>query len=308
MLKKLHVSKYLIAVLISVLILLSIFVHSGSALAKTEKIAALVNNVPITTNEVKNRQKLIAKLSGDTNFSDENLEKFKDAAIQILIDELLISNEATKYGITATDENIDLFIANIENSQNYKPGTLKKKFNSPEGLKKEFLKHVKNQVVKVKFTHEVLVNSISIEPTEIEELAILYLGKDADLSLRKFTIDNVSDESYKTMYMTRKQARDCNKLPKIKNVHTKDLDTRISKLSNKMALKLAILRTNQFSEIFNNENNLEMYQLCSKVTEELSNQEYDNLSNLIAIKKLNFELNKNLELLRNKAYIKIISD
>lgn len=77
-----------------------------------EGIAALVNDEPITTVDVRNRMRLIIASSG-VQPSPEALGRIQAQAIRTLIDETLQLQEAASYEVTVDPEEIDESICNL---------------------------------------------------------------------------------------------------------------------------------------------------------------------------------------------------
>ena len=85
----------------------------GSAYAyaqQVEGIAALVNDYPITTVDVRNRMRLIIASSG-AQPTPEALARIQDQAIRSLVDETLQLQEALEYEIEVDPENCGAVVA-----------------------------------------------------------------------------------------------------------------------------------------------------------------------------------------------------
>ena len=86
----------------------SMFASSASTVhaQTTEGIAALVNDQPITTVDVRNRMRLIIASTGLTAMDAETLERIQDQALRGLIDEHLQLQAAAEYEVEVTEEEI----------------------------------------------------------------------------------------------------------------------------------------------------------------------------------------------------------
>ncbi|MHA6288372.1 peptidylprolyl isomerase [Maricaulis sp. CAU 1757] len=81
----------------------------------TEGVAALVNDEPITTVDVRNRMRLIIASTGMTQLDEETLARVQDQAIRGLIDEHLQLQAASEYDITVEDEEINRSLLDLAN-------------------------------------------------------------------------------------------------------------------------------------------------------------------------------------------------
>lgn len=87
----------------------------GSACAhaqQVEGIAALVNDYPITTVDVRNRMRLIIASAG-VQPTPEALERIQDQAIRSLVDEVLQLQAASEFSVEVDDAEVDAAIQNI---------------------------------------------------------------------------------------------------------------------------------------------------------------------------------------------------
>jgi peptidyl-prolyl cis-trans isomerase SurA len=104
-----------------VLALFAIFAVASApaALAQsTEGIAALVNDEPITTVDVRNRMRLIIASTGMAQIDQETLARIQDQALRGLIDEHLQLQAAREYDIEVADEEITASLLDLANRNN----------------------------------------------------------------------------------------------------------------------------------------------------------------------------------------------
>ncbi len=87
---------------------------------QVEGIAALVNDYPITTVDVRNRMRLIIASSG-VQPTPEALGRIQQEALRSLIDETLQLQEAQEYEVTVDQAEVDAAITNIAQSNNTDP-------------------------------------------------------------------------------------------------------------------------------------------------------------------------------------------
>lgn len=110
----------MIRALISCLSLFALTFASGlpAHAQRTEGIAALVNDEPITTLDVSNRMRLIIASTGVTNMDIETLERIQDQALRGLIDEHLQLQEAREFDVEVTDEEIEASLLDLADRNN----------------------------------------------------------------------------------------------------------------------------------------------------------------------------------------------
>ncbi len=95
----------------------------GAAQAQETRIVAVVNNDIITAGDVDGRMNLIMRSSGIPDTA-ENRQQLGPRVVRTLIDERLEIQEATKYKVTATKDEVDKALANIETRNNMPKGGL----------------------------------------------------------------------------------------------------------------------------------------------------------------------------------------
>src|SRR5579862_5794784 len=95
----------------------------GAAQAQETRIVAVVNNDIITAGDVDGRMNLIMRSSGIPD-TPENRQQLGPRVIRTLIDERLEVQEATKYKVTVSKDEVDRALANIESRNNMQKGGL----------------------------------------------------------------------------------------------------------------------------------------------------------------------------------------
>lgn len=285
-----------------------VFYSLSYSLAYEEKIAVIVNKTPITESEVYARKNLIIKMKDLKKLSTKDRELLRESAIQSLIDDVLITEEALANDITFEKSELQNYISKIEESQKMKKGELMKKFSNDKDVKNSFLQKIKAEIIKSKFSNEFVVRMVDVSPSEVNEIAIKFAGKDAKLSLREFTTSDNDDESYKTLMKLRKTAKNCSKKYNFKNANIEDIETTISELNDDEKHRINSLKKDEFSSIEDVNGHLKMIQVCSIAVDVFSEEESNILTNYIGNKKLNHKMLKYIETLRNKSYIKIMSN
>lgn len=90
----------------------------GALAQSTEGVAALVNDQPITTVDVRNRMRLIIASTGLTQIDPATLAQIQDQAIRGLVDENLQLQAASEYDVVVSDEEISRSIQDLADRNN----------------------------------------------------------------------------------------------------------------------------------------------------------------------------------------------
>lgn len=90
----------------------------GALAQSTEGVAALVNDQPITTVDVRNRMRLIIASTGLTQLDPATLAQIQDQAIRGLVDENLQLQAAGEYEIVVSEEEINASIQDLADRNN----------------------------------------------------------------------------------------------------------------------------------------------------------------------------------------------
>lgn len=287
----------------------SIFIFillSADVFANTDKVAVVVDNTIITEKEIYDRKNFFISAQNLTNIKEKEQLALRKAAVESLIDEALLEEAAIKYGFKITDIDVKNFLDSVEKNRNTEPGTFKKKFGANQGVYASFLKKIKGDYIKTRLNNEVLMRGISVSNSEVDDVAIKYVGKDSLLEIREFTVNSSSDKAYKTLRDARKTFKLCTKEAKSKEMTVQTWTKKFSELSKDEKELVFDLKVGEFSAILDKSDGIFMYQICGKKVEGVSDQESDNLMNYLGNKKLNFKMQKYLETIRANAYIKIM--
>ena len=108
-------AKNLVLALFSVLAMAGV---SGAQAQSTEGVAALVNDEPITTVDVRNRMRLIIASTGMSQIDQETLARIQDQAMRGLIDEHLQLQAAREYDIQVEESEINNSLLDLASRNN----------------------------------------------------------------------------------------------------------------------------------------------------------------------------------------------
>lgn len=110
----------IIRYLLLFLILVAPFAHALDA----PRIVAIVNDEPVSGQELATRTRL-ALFSGGITPTPEAIKSYSGQVLQQMINEILQTEEAKRQGITATDKEVAESIADLEKQNRIEPGKLK---------------------------------------------------------------------------------------------------------------------------------------------------------------------------------------
>lgn len=283
------------------ILLLSFFLCSY---VTNDKISVVVNKHPITEQEILDRMNFIV-VGQKVNLSDADTKNYlRMLATNSLIDDYLLIEGAEKYKITASDQDVKNFIVSVEDSKHMKRGQLSSIYSSTKGLYNSFFEKMRAELVKSKVSNQVFLRQISVEDSEVDNLLVNFTNKNIFLSMKEYSTNDTKDSGYKLLKKIQNNNFSCSKVGKISKVTISDIKSNISDLTRDDKELVANIKQGEFSPIQERDGKLITYQICSKKVLALSQEEQNNIANMIGNKKINHKLLKYIESLRKKAYIK----
>ncbi len=293
---------------VAMVIFTGVTLCSLSAGAEVQKIAAVVNEDPITIQEFQSRKKMIARFNGVTSMDARQEKAINDAALNSLIEEQLLFQQAKKFKMTISDKEISNAIGDIEKRNKLASGHISSDF-AAQGIDIATLRSkVRFDLLKTKLSGQVLAHNVSISPEEIDAAVLDTNSKDASLSLEVITAIDNSDKSYKQMISMAK------KLPKCKMIKPNSykgfasfasVDAKLSTLEPQLQTVVKDMTPGDHSDVIKIGNELKIIALCEKKIENFSNDETNYVINFLGNKKLSLKSRKYMDDLRKKAYVKI---
>lgn len=286
-----------------------VFFITIEASALTNKIVAVVNDYPITQYDYQNRKKMFKHLNKIDQLDKEEKVMFDKMVLNGLIDESLINQVAEKYQISISDDEVTEAIKAIEKENKKKSGDFLAELRSNNVDIQTVRNHIKNELIKNKLVSEVLMRSVVISQSEIDNAVISSDSKDLVVSLKIISAEN-SQSNYKKMISLQDKKLDCEKVEKqnfnFANIST--LDTTFSKLSKEVKTIVMGLSTSEHSNVIKIGDKLYIYLVCQKEVKNLTLEENDYISRVLGTKKLGIKIQKFLNQLRRKAYIKVMQN
>ena len=252
-----------------------------------DKIVATVNNIPITSYEVK-------KVS-------ENLNISHDKALQILLDQKLIQSEIKRRGIEVDDFEIENALEKVA-KQNGLSLFEFKNILMQKGQYKQFRNKIKDDLLKEKLFDEIVQTKLKITPEEIKNY-----------------YENHKDEFkvFKNIQVTKYRANNKQILNKVKknplanaNVKTETAVYDYNELPLGLLFLFKQTKVGDFTPVINDGLNYSMYYIARKDGNNYI--PFDKVKNVIANKlaaeKREIILKDYFNKLKNKAYIRFYNN
>ena len=165
--------------------------------ARTETIAAVVNNDAITANDLEERMRLIMVSSGMPD-TPEVIEKLTGQVLNMLVDEQLMLQEAARLKITVSQEDVDKGFTTIAEQNNMNLQQFREVMRR-SGVSPRAMEHqIKAQMAWGKVVQQKLRPTVSITDLEVDSMMEHLrqsVGKNEYLIGEIFLpVDNPSDE------------------------------------------------------------------------------------------------------------------
>lgn len=289
-------------------IFLAVIIFNFISFADEHKIVAIVNDDVITRKELQDSVKLNKVVSNIQNTTSEELKKITEQTLQLLIDGKLLMQQAKKFEIEVSPQEINKAVADIENRNNMPKGYLSTFFPQNGVDFSVFKNKLQIEIIKKKFNTEILIDSISISESELNKTAIHGSNKDATLNVKKFTTADKSEKSYKLLKDMKNIAYNCKIQPRVKkDFSIENFSIKLSSLPEKEKNSLKTLSEDKFSSIFEDDKTYYAYQICSTKLD-LNKNENIMIRNYLASTKLSKEYVKFMDRLKQSSYIKILNE
>jgi peptidyl-prolyl cis-trans isomerase SurA len=278
------------------------------------KILATVNNVPITSYELKNKILTTLTLSNQI-INQEIINESKNAAMKSLVNIKLKEIEIEKYKIKPNLENVNSYLKEISSND---VDAFKDKFIKNSIDYQIFINEIKTELAWQRLVYSKFGSKVKIEDDLIKnELEILLKNES---SQNQFKLSEIEIEVTKE----NKESKIKNIMNEINNVGFEKTARKLSvsstaanygnlgwinskSLSNEMRIILSNLKINEVSKPITKLNTVLFFKLTDKKSVKINKKNIDNLKKSITNKKANelFKLYSNnyLSKLKSNAFI-----
>ncbi len=137
-----------------------------------DRIVAVVNNDVVTLSELdEETQSLMKRIESVPPGADRQtiVTETRKAALNKLINDLLIEQEAGRLGITATDDDVEKTVRNILKDRNMSLEELKEGISREGGTLEEYAREVRQYLLKMKIMSKEIKPKIAVGEKEIGE-------------------------------------------------------------------------------------------------------------------------------------------
>jgi parvulin-like peptidyl-prolyl isomerase len=276
--------------------------------ADSQKIAAVVNEDPITMREFQARKRMIIhfnNLHGLTPAQDKTLN---NTTIEGLIEEQILFQQGKKFNITISEGELTKAISDIETRNKMGQGQMAANLRAQGIGADSFRSKIRSELLKSRLVSDVLVRNISVSPSEVDAAVLDTNSKDASMTLKVLTANDSSEKSYNKMISLAKKLPECKKInPSAYKglADVVDLDTRLSGLEPQLQTVVKDMVAGDHSDVIKVGDSLKIVAVCSKKIENFSDDETAYVINFLGNKKLSLKAQKYTGDLRKKAYVKI---
>jgi len=290
------------------LFILTIISLQSNAFAAEDKIVAIVNKHPITLSELEQRKKIMRFFGNIPALSSEQEKAFTNSMLNALIDDEVLTQHANKIGVRVVPQEVKNIIKNIETNNKMSDGHLEKTATNMNITHDTFNNFMRMNVLRNKIIHEVLGQDINVTRNEIDSLMLDTNSRDAKISLKIFTAKHNNDKAYLSMKKLSGRIRNCDNISPSKYASfasLSELNTTISALDPNLQSVIKDMHVGHASRVIKDDK-LQVFVLCSKEIDNFSENDANQVHNIIAQKQLSIKAKKLFQTLRKKAYVKIV--
>lgn len=283
---------------------------STNVAAIEDKIVAVVNKNPITLSSLEERKKIMHYFGNvPKNLSKDQEKMFTMQVLNSLIDEEVLSQYAKKYNIKVADQEIKNFIKHIEISNKIPEGQLEKTSLNLHISKAAFLDKMRAEVLRSKIINEVISQQVNVTKNDVDSLILDTNSRDANLSLRIFTSKNNNDRAYKSMNKLAGRIKNCDHLNRLRYhsfANLTEVETTLSAIDPKLQGLLKDMSIGEATGVIKEDNEMKIFLLCGRQIEAFSDNDANQVFQIVANRQLGTKARKFLQNLRKKAYVKIM--
>jgi len=290
------------------LLILTIISFQVNAFASEDKIVAIVNKKPITSSELDQRKKIMKFFGSVTNLSAEQEKAFTTSVLNAMIDGELLTQYADKSGIKVSDQEIHSFVRHIETNNKMSEGQFEKSVMNLHVTREAFKESIRIEVLRSKIIHDVIGQQVNVTRGEVDSLILDTNSRDAKLSLKVFTAKRNNDKAYRSMSKLSGRIKNCSQISHLRYqsfATMSDMETTLSALSPNVQGMMKDMHIDQATGVIKGDK-LQIYVLCAKKIEGFSDDDANQVHQLVSSKQLNVKARKFLQNLRKKAYVKVL--
>jgi hypothetical protein len=271
------------------------------------KIIAVVDDDIITSGELEKRAEVLIALS-DIDIQNHDISQIKSEALFALVNEKIFTQEAKKWGINITHEEVKQAIERLEQSRNLPKGAFLQQIVLKGVEHESIFEQVRNSLIWEKLLVEYIAPRIEVTEAELFEFLDSYHANKVDVNAHIVSADgNNAQDSIKKLW---DKSKSCEAFQNMKANIPKDfkqttVNATLQDIDDK-SVKKAIIYTQEGSKsyLFNYNNKISFLVMCGKKYH-ISDSESDSIKHGIKMKKLNSQAEYYMQNLKKKKFIEI---
>lgn len=256
-------------------------------------IVMLVDKIPITSQQIDERTKLIMLFN---NIQDSNLAK--DIAINTLTNEQLILNEAQKYKLSISNQELNDAISNIEKKRNLPPGLYRNILKEKNIDFDTFARMISCEFFKEKILQN-LASTIQVSDSDLINYLSHNFPEHIEINAKIF----ITDKNFS--FLNKLKTKNLSSIKKInypKNISIEDFYGKLNKFNYQSIAES--INENSSSGVLLYDNKYLLIFIDKKQIANLSDEKKLEYKNNIFLKKLDVEAKKYFDSLRKKSNFK----
>ena len=270
------------------------------------KIMAVVGDDVITYNDVQKRYNVIVATNNLEVTTDEEKHVLLRQVLQALINEKIFLQEAKKLKITATEQEINNVIANVEKQQNIPAGQFGAFLESKNITKADAITQITNSIIWDKILENIIAPKVQVSNAELNQHLESKYFKDYQVDLYLFTTGQTVEEKIELNKVFDK-VKACSDVDTIKlkdNIKLVHIKKKVKDVQQDLFNKLSNINVGQKTPVFLVNKEAQFFILCNKDSG-LSRNEIEKLKASIFDKKISLQTDYYMKNLSKKTFIEI---
>jgi len=288
------------------LVCISLVAISSAEIEPGAKIMAVVGDDVITYNNVQKRYNVIVATNNLEITTDEEEHALLRQVLQALINEKIFIQEAKKLKISATEQEINNVISNVEKQQNIPAGQFDTFLKSKNINKADALAQITNSIIWDKMLENIIAPKVQVSNVELNEYLESKYFKNYHVDFYLFTTGQ-TDEEKAELNRVFSKVKSCSDAEKIKlkdNIKLSHVKKKVKDVQPDLYNKLSNVNVEQKAPIFLANKNAQFFILCGKDSG-LSQDEIGKLKASIFDKKVALQTDYYMKNLSKKTFIEI---
>ena len=297
------------------------FISTSASAEIVDRIVAIVNNDIVTLNQLNKGAAIYIKNIETASYSDnqkqENIRKINEQVLTSLIDKSLTHQEAKKYNIKISKNEIDKSIENIMKSKSFNIEEFKNAL-ALEGLDfQEYRKNLEKQILQTKLINYAVKSKIVILESNI--LSYYEKHKKQYAGIQKYHLRNILMNSEKKIRQVRKKLENGGNFKTVAKEHSIAQNAHdsgggdlgvfdITNLPETIQTQISLLKQDQFTEVISTTQGFQIFYIQDIIFSngQTYDEVHDEIYTILYKEQADKKFQTWLESLKQKAHIKIM--